>query len=212
MPLPRRLRSACACAALLHLALAVTGPAAAQDPGPAPGQPPPAPGEPLELKLRPVGVQRVGLAPAPGGGEYVYEVLWRDGRREELSPAEFTDLLYTGHAGRRPTFAFLNITSPIGFAWVALGLLGQVLFGGRMLVQWVASERRRRSVVPVAFWWMSLGGATLLIVYFVWRKDAVGVLGQATGWLIYLRNLRLIYRGSGPGEVPGVIRRPGPTS
>lgn len=147
----------------------------------------------------------MSLAPAHGGGEYLYEVVWRDGRREDLSPAEFADLLYTGHAGRRPAFAFLNITSPVGFAWVGLGLLGQALFAGRMLVQWLASERRRRSVVPVAFWWMSLVGASLLIVYFVWRKDAVGVLGQATGWLIYLRNLRLIYR-TGPAEVPGLIR------
>jgi len=150
----------------------------------------------------------VSLAPSPGGGEFVYEVVWRDGRREELSPSEFSDLLYSGQAGRPPAFAFLNITSPIGFAWVGLGLLGQALFAGRMLVQWLASERRRRSVVPVAFWWMSVGGATLLIVYFVWRKDAVGVLGQATGWLIYLRNLRLIYRGAGAGEMPGPVRPP----
>ena len=68
-----------------------------------------------------------------------------------------------------------------------------------MLVQWLASERNRRSVVPVGFWWMSLGGATLLLVYFVWRKDVVGVLGQATGWLIYVRNLSLIYRSPRPG-------------
>lgn len=197
MPSRQLLRFACACAALL--VLAVTGPASAQ------ARAEPAEPRSLELKIRPKGVARVTLAPAAGGGEYLYRVVWRDGRREELSPAEFADLLYTGHSGRNRTFAFLNITSPIGFAWVGLGLLGQVLFAGRMLVQWLASERRRRSVVPVAFWWMSLGGATLLIVYFVWRKDAVGVLGQATGWVIYLRNLRLIYR-SGPVEVPGLAR------
>jgi lipid-A-disaccharide synthase-like uncharacterized protein len=67
---------------------------------------------------------------------------------------------------------------------VGLGLLGQVLFTGRMLVQWLASEKQKRSVVPVAFWWMSLIGATMLLVYFTWRRDIVGVLGQATGWFI----------------------------
>jgi lipid-A-disaccharide synthase-like uncharacterized protein len=63
-----------------------------------------------------------------------------------------------------------------------------------MIVQWLVSERARRSVVPAAFWWMSLIGATMLLVYFLWRKDLVGVLGQGTGWLIYIRNLYLLYR------------------
>ena len=75
-----------------------------------------------------------------------------------------------------------------------LGLLGQVLFTGRMLIQWLASERERRSVVPVAFWWMSLAGASMLLVYFLWRKDIIGVLGQSAGWVVYTRNLWLIYR------------------
>lgn len=177
---PRPRIAALAAAALLALASPAPG---AQDSEP----------RALALRPRPAGVQSVRLAPVPGGG-YAYDVRWRDGRRETLSPEEFSELLYTGHSGRKPLFAFLNITSPIGIAWVGLGLLGQVLFAGRMLVQWLASERRRRSVVPVAFWWLSLGGASLLIVYFIWRKDAVGVLGQATGWVIYVRNLHLIYR------------------
>jgi len=88
----------------------------------------------------------------------------------------------------------LNITSwKTGLFWVSIGLLGQVLFTGRMIVQWISSERQQRSVIPVSFWWMSLGGATMLIVYFVWRVDIVGVLGQSTGWFVYLRNLWLIY-------------------
>lgn len=160
----------------------------------------------LPLKIVPAGVDEVHLMPPDstpaGGGEaaYVYRVEYRDGHVELLSPEDFAELLYTEYYGRNRLFAVLNITSPVGVAWVALGLLGQVLFTGRMLVQWLASERNRRSVVPVAFWWMSLGGATMLIIYFVWRKDIVGVLGQATGWLIYVRNLRLIYRSPDPEE------------
>ena len=61
-----------------------------------------------------------------------------------------------------------------------------------MAVQWVASEREKRSVVPRAFWVLSLLGGILLFTYFAWRKDIVGVLGQSTGIVIYARNLRLI--------------------
>jgi lipid-A-disaccharide synthase-like uncharacterized protein len=157
----------------------------------------------LPLKVLPAGAETVSLVPTAGGG-YAYEVLWQDGRRERMSPDEFAELLYTGHSGRNRLFAFLNITSHIGIAWVGLGLFGQVLFTGRMLVQWIVSERERRSVVPVAFWWMSLAGATMLVIYFVWRRDAVGVLGQATGWFIYVRNLRLIYR-SPRAELPASL-------
>lgn len=95
-------------------------------------------------------------------------------------------------AAAPPLFRLLNIASPTGIAWVGLGLLGQALFTGRMLVQWLVSERARRSVVPPAFWWLSLGGATMLLVYFAWRKDIVGLLGQGTGFLIYARNLWLL--------------------
>ena len=76
-------------------------------------------------------------------------------------------------------------------------MLGQVLFTGRMVVQWIASEKAQRSVIPTAFWWMSLGGATMLIIYFIWRVDIVGIVGQATGWFIYVRNLWFIYGASG---------------
>ncbi|MFO1078095.1 MAG: lipid-A-disaccharide synthase N-terminal domain-containing protein [Planctomycetota bacterium] len=101
----------------------------------------------------------------------------------------------------------LNVSSPIGFLWVALGLLGQLLFTGRMVVQWLVSERSKRSVVPPAFWWMSLTGATMLLIYFVWRKEPIGVLGQATGWFIYVRNLWLIHRA---GAEPAAALDPAP--
>ena len=90
-------------------------------------------------------------------------------------------------------------THGIGAAIVAqlAGHGEQVLFTGRMLVQWLASEKRKRSVVPVAFWWMSLIGGVMLLTYFIWRKDIVGVAGQSTGLLVYGRNLILIRRRRG---------------
>lgn len=151
------------------------------------------PSKPLVLKQRVVGVERVELAPE-NDGTYRYQVHFHDGHVERLTPDAFSELLYTGNVRSAGFFRFLNISSPVGLAWVGLGLLGQLLFTGRMLVQWLASERSKRSVIPVSFWWMSLAGASMLAVYFIWRKDAVGFLGQATGWIVYVRNLWLIRR------------------
>jgi lipid-A-disaccharide synthase-like uncharacterized protein len=85
-----------------------------------------------------------------------------------------------------------NVSNYANLAWVALGFGGQFIFAGRMVVQWLASEKRRQSVVPAAFWYMSLGGGLLLTAYFVWRHDPVGVLGQAMGLVVYVRNIRLL--------------------
>jgi lipid-A-disaccharide synthase-like uncharacterized protein len=114
-----------------------------------------------------------------------------------LTPAEFADMLYRQRTGSGWLETLFNITSPAGIIWVALGLGGQLLFSGRMLVQWISSEKSKRSVIPVSFWWMSLIGATMLLVYFIWRRDIVGILGQATGWFIYIRNLVLIRKAKG---------------
>ncbi len=89
-------------------------------------------------------------------------------------------------------FRLCNVTTWASFIWVAVGLLGQAAFSGRMLIQWLLSEKHRQSVVPASFWWLSLFGATMLFAYFVWRQDVVAVLGQAPGLVIYARNLRLI--------------------
>lgn len=78
--------------------------------------------------------------------------------------------------------------------WVGVGFGGQALFFGRFFVQWIASERARRSVIPLAFWWFSLGGGAVLLAYAIHRRDPVFIAGQATGLLIYLRNLSLIRR------------------
>lgn len=78
--------------------------------------------------------------------------------------------------------------------WLAVGFLGQALFSARFLVQWIASERARRSVVPLAFWLLSIGGGLTLLIYAIHRHDPVFIVGQAGGLLIYGRNLMLIYR------------------
>jgi lipid-A-disaccharide synthase-like uncharacterized protein len=91
-------------------------------------------------------------------------------------------------------FRAFNITSWFSLVWVAIGFLGQMAFFGRMLIQWVVSEKQRQSVIPEAFWWLSLLGGVALFTYFVWRKDIVGVLGQTSGIVIYGRNLRLIHK------------------
>ncbi len=88
--------------------------------------------------------------------------------------------------------------------WLILGCLGQALFFSRFLVQWVASERAGRSVVPVSFWFLSLAGGLILLAYSIWRKDPVFILGQSCGALIYTRNLMLIRKEKGPRpESPG---------
>lgn len=78
--------------------------------------------------------------------------------------------------------------------WEKIGFLGQGLFTARFLVQWVASEKKRDSVVPVAFWWLSLLGGTVLLAYVIQRQDKVLIVGQAMGLVIYTRNLMLVER------------------
>ena len=85
--------------------------------------------------------------------------------------------------------------------WLALGLLGQVLFSGRFLVQWIASERRRTSVVPRAFWYLSIAGGATLLGYAIYKRDPVFILGQGAGLLIYARNLWFTYRKPAPAIV-----------
>ena len=82
------------------------------------------------------------------------------------------------------------LASPMGM----LGMLGQVLFFSRFLVQWIASEKKGKSVVPLSFWYLSIGGGFLLLLYALWRKDPVITLGQLVGLFVYIRNLMLIYR------------------
>ena len=77
-------------------------------------------------------------------------------------------------------------------AWILLGFVAQAFFTMRFLVQWIASERAKRSVVPIAFWFFSLGGGALLFLYAIKRQDPVFIAGQGMGLVIYIRNLWLI--------------------
>ena len=86
---------------------------------------------------------------------------------------------------------FMDIlASPMGM----LGMLGQVLFFSRFLVQWIASEKKGKSTIPLSFWWLSIGGGLLLLIYALWREDPVITLGQSVGLFVYVRNLVLIRR------------------
>lgn len=87
--------------------------------------------------------------------------------------------------------------------WLLAGFGGQALFMGRFLLQWVASERQRRSVIPVSFWYLSILGALVLLAYALHRRDPVFVAGQGLGVAIYLRNLQLLCgEGARHGGLP----------
>ncbi|MGH7391228.1 MAG: lipid-A-disaccharide synthase N-terminal domain-containing protein [Candidatus Rokuibacteriota bacterium] len=78
--------------------------------------------------------------------------------------------------------------------WLGVGLFGQALFSARFLVQWIATERKRKSVIPREFWYFSLGGGVTLLAYAIYRLDPVFILGQGAGLVVYARNLYFISR------------------
>lgn len=78
--------------------------------------------------------------------------------------------------------------------WIAIGFFAQAMFSARFLIQWIASERAGRSVVPIAFWFFSIAGGAILFAYALYRQDPVFIAGQGAGLLIYARNLWLIFR------------------
>jgi lipid-A-disaccharide synthase-like uncharacterized protein len=78
--------------------------------------------------------------------------------------------------------------------WISIGLLGQALFSARFLVQWIATERKRKSVIPREFWYFSMAGGLTLLAYALYRQDPVFILGQGAGLFVYLRNLYFIHR------------------
>jgi lipid-A-disaccharide synthase-like uncharacterized protein len=97
---------------------------------------------------------------------------------------------------------FFKVQTRAELIWVMVGLGAQFLFFMRWIVQWVASEKLKKSVVPEMFWWFSITGGLTLFAYAIHRQDPVFMLGQSLGVIIYLRNLWLIYaekRTSAPG-------------
>lgn len=82
--------------------------------------------------------------------------------------------------------------------WLGIGFLGQALFSARFILQWIVSEKRRKSVTPVAFWYFSLAGGVILLSYAIHRRDTVFIVGQAVGLVVYVRNLMLITRPAEP--------------
>ncbi len=127
-------------------------------------------------------------------GHYQY-FIWRPGgSTEKITAEELSDRLY--NVGANGGIAsFLGTASTSVMVWLGIGLFGQLLFTGRMVVQWIASERKGSSVVPPMFWWMSLIGSLLLLAYFLWRRDPIGLLGQAFGSFVYLKNILWILEG-----------------
>jgi len=81
--------------------------------------------------------------------------------------------------------------------WKLIGFGGQGLFFGRFFVQWLASEKSKKSVIPIAFWYFSIGGGLVLLAYAIHRRDPVFIAGQGGGLLIYLRNLWFLHRDRG---------------
>jgi len=80
------------------------------------------------------------------------------------------------------------------FWWVVIGFVGQGLFMMRFIVQWIASEKANKSVIPDLFWFFSIGGGAVLLVYACYRKDPVFIFGQGLGLFIYFRNLYFVLR------------------
>lgn len=80
------------------------------------------------------------------------------------------------------------------YIWLAIGLIGQGIFSARFIIQWLVSEKEKRSVIPVAFWYLSLFGGITLFMYALYKRDPVFIIGQFSGVFIYSRNLYLIHR------------------
>ena len=87
---------------------------------------------------------------------------------------------------------YFNAMSGPDFTWLLVGLLGQVLFMMRFIVQWVHSERHQKSLIPISFWYFSLLGSVIVLAYGIHKTELVIIVGQLPGTLVYVRNLMLI--------------------
>jgi lipid-A-disaccharide synthase-like uncharacterized protein len=91
-----------------------------------------------------------------------------------------------------------GVLAKMGGAWFVVGMAGQCIFAARFVVQWLATEREKRVVIPVAFWWISIAGATITLAYAAHREDPVFLIAQAGGLVMYVRNLVIHHRSRRP--------------
>jgi lipid-A-disaccharide synthase-like uncharacterized protein len=173
----------------------------------------------LGLVLTAVGSVAAWAQAEPAGGTEAFDVLLREAQAEydrgdpdaargklyeaarltsgEMFHVELSEAAERYDSGRpQGARAALKraIRSLNPWGWVILGFVAQGMFVGRFAIQWLASERRGESVIPIAFWYFSLFGSWGLLAYAVWRQDIVIIAGQAFNSIIYIRNLMLIYR------------------
>jgi lipid-A-disaccharide synthase-like uncharacterized protein len=138
-----------------------------------------------------------------GADQYELRVWWLDEHARAMPPQTISSELAKQAFGanvladmlssrQNLLFRYAKITSWGNLVWISIGLLGQAAFSGRMILQWITSEKERKSVISESFWWFSLFGGVTLFSYFVWRQDPVGILGQASGVVVYARNIRLL--------------------
>jgi len=88
---------------------------------------------------------------------------------------------------------YFKVENSTDLIWLGIGLFAQIMFSMRFLIQWISTERARKSVIPTAFWWFSLFGGILLFAYGIQRGEPVIILGQSIGIVIYMRNLWFIH-------------------
>jgi lipid-A-disaccharide synthase-like uncharacterized protein len=166
----------------------------------------------LVLGSRKIGVQVRPDPATPGENRFRFDN-WPEQGRQWLPEQTFATLL-AAEAHRlddRPRLLkLLSASTWLASLWVGLGLVGQIVFVGRMIVQWWSSERCGRSIVTPAFWWMSMVGSAMLLTYFIWRKDPVGILGQSTGVVIYLRNISIMRAACRSTPEPAPETKPEP--
>ena len=84
--------------------------------------------------------------------------------------------------------------SDIAIIWLIIGFVGQTLFAMRFIVQWIKSEKQKKSIIPIAFWYFSIGGGLIVLSYAIHKRDPVFIVGQLFGVVIYARNLYFIYK------------------
>ncbi len=155
---------------------------------------------PVSIKIQMVGASDSVSIIRDSKGKLKYKINLDNGEIKFLTPEEFTNRVYNEKSTRDWLKRLFNVPTSTGIIWVMIGFLGQVFFTGRMIVQWIVSEKAKKSIVPRSFWIMSLLGSAMLLSYAVYRRDPVFILGQSFGSIVYIRNLILYARAKDSKE------------